>query len=101
MFSKGIFNEEIVANAPTFPEVWDKIEPIISNGMFVAHNAVFDIIVLKKCLVSYGIIWEKNIRYLCTVQMGRRIISGMSYKLNVLCKHYSIKLEHHKAISDN
>ena len=37
-----------VANAPTFPELWKKIEPILSSGVLVAHNASFDMGVLKK-----------------------------------------------------
>ena len=28
-----------VAGAPTFPELWKKIEPILSSGVLVAHNA--------------------------------------------------------------
>ena len=31
-----------VAGAPTFPELWKKIEPILSSGVLVAHNASFD-----------------------------------------------------------
>ena len=42
--------EETVRNSPTFPEVWEQIEPIMSGGILVAHNAVFDLGVLKKCL---------------------------------------------------
>lgn len=34
--------ENKVANAPTFPELWEQIEPIMSSGMLVAHNASFD-----------------------------------------------------------
>ena len=44
-----------VADAPSFPELWPKIEPVMSSGIIVAHNAVFDMGVLKKCLNDYGI----------------------------------------------
>lgn len=33
--------------------------------------------------------------------MGRRLLPGMSHKLNVLCDHYGICLDHHKADSDS
>ena len=90
-----------VANSPTFPELWQQIEPIFRDGLLVAHNAIFDMGVLKKCLQHYGIQWKKYVRYLCTVQMGRRVVPGISHKLNILCAHYGIALEHHHAASDS
>ena len=44
-----------VKDAPTFPELWQQIEPLFSDGMLVAHNASFDMNVLKNCLLDYGI----------------------------------------------
>ena len=81
-------SEETVRNAPVFPEVWSQIEPMMSSGLLVAHNAVFDMGVLKKFLSDYGIEWKPYVRYMCTVQMGRRVLPGMSHKLNVLCDYY-------------
>ena len=57
--------------------------------------------VLKKCLNNYGIFWRQNTDYLCTVQIGRRILPKMSHKLNVLCDYYGIDLNHHEAASDS
>ena len=59
-------NEESVCNAQSFPEVWREIEPIMSRGMIVAHNAVFDLGVLKHCLQDYGIDWRPYTRCICT-----------------------------------
>ena len=94
-------DEELVRDAPTFPELWPQIEPLMSSGLLVAHNAVFDLGVLKKCLDYYEIDWKPYARYLCTVQMGRRILPGMSHKLNTLCDYYGIALNHHHAESDS
>ena len=94
-------DEELVRDAPTFPELWPHIEPLMSSGLLVAHNAVFDLGVLKKCLDYYEIDWKPYARYLCTVQMGRRILPGMSHKLNTLCDYYGIALNHHQAESDS
>ena len=88
-------------NAPTFPELWTRIEPLFSSGLLVAHNAVFDMGVLKKCLRDYGIDWRPYVRYICTVQMGRRLLPGISHKLNDMCEHYGICLNHHQADSDS
>lgn len=48
-------SEESVADAPTFPELWPRIEPLMSSGILAAHNASFDMSVLRRCLCDYGI----------------------------------------------
>lgn len=94
-------SEESVIDAPNFPELWMQIEPLMDSGILVAHNAVFDMGVLKRCLNDYGVFWKRNTPYLCTVQMGRRVLPGMSHKLDALCDYYGIDLEHHHAGSDS
>ena len=94
-------NEQMVAAAPTFPELWKQIEPLLSEGILVAHNAVFDLSVLRSCLQDYGIVWKDDVRYLCTVQMGRRLLPGMRHNLDIMCDHYHIALDHHHADSDS
>lgn len=94
-------NEETVRDAPTFPELWIKIESLMSSGILVAHNAVFDMSVLKKRLNGYDIFWKQSAKYLCMVQMGRQVLPGMSHKLNVLCDYYGIYLDRHNAASSS
>ena len=94
-------SEKTVSDAPTFPQLWPRIEPLLSGGLLVAHNAAFDMNVLKKCLRDYEVQWKPYARYICTVQMGKRLLPGMSHKLNVLCDYYGIGLEHHQADSDS
>jgi len=94
-------DEKTVASAPTFPELWQEIEPLMGSGILAAHNAVFDMSVLRKCLNDYGIMWKPTAKYCCTVQMGRRLLPGIPHKLNDLCDYYGICLDHHKADSDS
>ena len=94
-------SEESVKDAPTFPELWPKIEGLMSGGVLVAHNATFDLGVLRRCLDDYDIAWKKSVPYLCTVQMGRRLLPGVSHRLNELCCYYDIPLDHHHAGSDS
>lgn len=94
-------DKNAVVDAPNFPELWSKIEPIMSSGIIVAHNAVFDMGVLKKCLNDYRIQWKNTAKYCCTVQIGKKILPGVSHKLNDLCDYYGIELDHHKADSDS
>lgn len=94
-------SEHSVKGAPNFPALWEEIEPLMSGGVLVAHNAVFDLGVLKRCLHGYGIQWKRSAPYLCTVRMGRKLLPGMSHSLDVMCAHYGIELDHHHAASDS
>ena len=94
-------DSEAVAGAPTFYELWGRIEPLMSSGVLVAHNAPFDLGVLKKCLRAYGIEWRPRVTGLCTVLMGRRLLPGISHRLNDMCAYYGIDLNHHRADSDS
>lgn len=92
---------EMVQNQPNFPQVWQKIRPMLESGMPVAHNAPFDMKVLAKCLGAYGISWRPWCRYVCTVRFARAALPGMpNYKLNTLCQELGIGLNHHNAGSD-
>ena len=94
-------DEDRVDDAPTFPELWKTIEPVFSSGFLVAHYAVFDMGVLKRCLQDYKIFWRDTVYYCCTVQMGKNLLPGISHKLDCMCDHYGIDLDHHKADSDS
>ena len=94
-------NEDTVADAPTFPELWQQIEPLMANGMLVAHNAQFDMGVLRSCLHDYGIRWKPSAKAICTVLIGRSILPDISHKLNSMCSYYGICLDHHQADSDS
>ena len=94
-------NEETVFDAPSFPELWPELEPILSSGILVAHNASFDLGVLRKCLAGYEIEWRPTVKGVCTVVMGRSLLPGISHKLNDLCDYYGICLNHHRADSDS
>lgn len=92
---------EMVRDKPTFPELWEKIEPIMSSGVLVAHNAPFDMSVLAKCLRDYGIVWKRRAEYCCTVRMAKNLMPWLdNHKLNTLCYELDIALEHHDAGSD-
>ena len=92
---------EAVADQPTFSQLWEKIRPLFESGMPVAHNAVFDMGVLAKCLDAYSIHWRPWARYVCTVKYARAALPGMpDYKLNTLCEQLHLGLNHHNADSD-
>ena len=90
-----------VADVLTFRELWSRIEPLMASGVLVEHNAAFDLGVLKTRLKAYGISWKEEVSYLCTVKMGRKLLPDMHHNLDVMCDHYGIVLDHHKADSDS
>ncbi len=94
-------DQDTVAGAPSFSQLWKTIEPIFGDSVLVAHNAQFDMGVLKRCLDAYDIRWKGSVPYCCTVVMGRQLLPGMSHKLDSLCDHYGIFLDHHHAGSDS
>lgn len=94
-------DEDTVAGSPAFPELWEQISGLMGSGILVAHNAPFDMGVLKKCLSYYDIYWKPAASYCCTVQIGRRLLPDISHKLNCMCDYYGISLDHHQADSDS
>lgn len=90
-----------VRGAPTFPALWERLEALLSSGVLAAHNASFDMGVLRKCLRAYGLSWKPSAKAVCTVMMGRSLLPGISHKLNDLCAYYGIDLNHHRADSDS
>ena len=93
---------EMVADKPTFPELWREIGPLMDSGLLIAHNAPFDMSVLAKCLRDYGIRWRPSVSYACTCQMSRRLLPQLpNHKLNTLCDFLGLELDHHRAGSDS
>ena len=92
---------EMAACAPTFGQLWPKIRPLMENAVLVAHNAQFDMAVLAKCLRVYDIFWKRTVPYICTCKMSRSCLPHLeNHKLNTLCDHYRLELDHHRADSD-
>ncbi len=93
---------EMVADKPTFPELWEKIQPIMDSGLLIAHNAPFDMGVLAQCLNNYRIEWQPFTYYACTCVMGRACYPNLNnHKLNTLCEYLQLDLDHHNAGSDS
>lgn len=93
---------EMAETAPTFPELWEKIGSIMESGILVAHNAPFDMSVLAKCISYYEIDTKSTAEYACTCRMARKCLPQLkSHRLNNLCEHLGIPLNHHDAGSDS
>ena len=95
----GIRPEE-VADSPTWPEIWSEVAGILDGATVVAHNAGFDMTVLRGTLASHRLA-HPAFRYFCSVSMARRIWPGhRSYGLSAMCQLHAIPLRHHRASHD-
>ena len=93
---------EAAADAPTFPEVWGALEDVMGSGLLIAHNAPFDLSVLGKCLLDYGVRWRSAVQYACTCRMGQRLMPELpNHRLDTMCDSLGVALDHHRADSDS
>lgn len=94
---------EDVQHAPTFPEVWEEIAQYFQDGrLLVAHNAPFDISVLKGCLAYYGLPIP-HFMSLCTVRTSRKLLPDFeNHRLDTVSYHLGLSLKnHHHALDDS
>ena len=90
-----------VENAPELNELWTEIEPIINDKFVIAHNARFDIGVLRKTLDYYSIMYP-SMDYTCSYILSKSLWKGLpSYNLKSLCRQHNIDFEHHRAGQDS
>lgn len=92
---------DLVAQEPEFDELWPEIRPYLDGAIVVAHNAPFDIGVLRASLERYGLETPRIAGYHCTVTMSRRAWPHLAdHKLSTVSRHCGIALVHHEAASD-
>ncbi len=92
--------DEMVREAPRFPEVARRIVEMTDGMVFVAHNVRFDYSFIKAEFGSLGYNYQR--KTLCTVRLSRKLIPGMpSYSLGKLCESLKIPLQNrHRAFGD-
>ncbi len=91
---------EQVKHEPTFGELWPEMAKFLADAeYFVAHNALFDKGVLEVCCAKAGLS-PPRLPFRCTVKLARQVWRLPSNKLNLVCQHLNIPLNHHDALSD-
>ncbi|WP_050615194.1 exonuclease domain-containing protein [Bacillus testis] len=97
----GITPEE-VENEKTFAELWPQIKSYFTGTTIIAHNAYFDMSVLKACLEEYSI-EQPDFPYLDSMQISSRALNGfkVGQSLKARSDFFGIQLtDHHNALSD-
>lgn len=93
---------QTVRGAPLFPEVWAQAKRYFNNSIIVAHNAYFDMSVLKRCLIESEL-QMPQFNYLCSIQISNRACAGqrVGASLPERARYFGISTEgHHNAFSD-
>jgi DNA polymerase-3 subunit epsilon len=95
----GIAPED-TKNAQSFEEVWPEMSALIGDRLVVAHNAAFDVSVLRKSSIEKSYT-PPPFRFVCSYRMAKGTWNDRwSYKLNDLANDLGIELDHHDALSD-
>ncbi|WP_157314014.1 exonuclease domain-containing protein [Chitinibacter sp. GC72] len=96
----GIDNA-MVADAPTFAQLADKVLPKLQDRIFVAHNARFDYTFLRNEFKRIGITFRAKV--LCTVQLSRKLYPDeFKHSLDALIARHGLQYhgERHRALTD-
>jgi DNA polymerase-3 subunit epsilon len=90
-----------VRDAPSFADLWEKeIRPFIKGLPLAAHNASFDMGVLRAVLACYDIP-EPKLRCFCSLKAAKKAWPDFkSHALTALARQFKIKYDAHNALAD-
>ena len=95
----GISSED-VKDAPSFQEIYPEIIEIVGDKPLVAHNASFDMGVIKENLLQLNLP-SPNLNYFCTVSLSRKLLPGLpNHQLGTVARLFGIDFLHHDVTSD-
>ena len=92
--------QSMLEGQPDISTVLPKFLEFIKGSIIVAHNAEFDMGMLKASANRLG--YELTWPCFCTVKLARRVLPGLpNYKLGTLTEHFNLTNEaSHRAIGD-
>ncbi|MEO7082308.1 MAG: exonuclease domain-containing protein [Flavobacteriales bacterium] len=92
---------ETVANEPVFDVIWEEVRPLLEGQFIIAHNAGFDIGVLRRSLQRRSVPLP-TFDYACSRIFSKPVWPGQpSYGLKELCTMNGIDFKHHRAGPDS
>lgn len=96
----GIEPNEVI-HEKTFDQLWPTIyENHLKGKIMIAHNAKFDMNVLRATLDYYKIPWPE-LDYACTVKISRAVWPDLvNHKLNTMAAYLGVEFKHHYALDD-
>ena len=94
----GITGDD-VKDAPTFEDIWPEISPFFGPVAVVAHNAIFDMSVLKRSMPEWCLT-RVDFKYIDTVSLCRDLVPG-GKDLENCAYHLGVPLENHHNAKDD
>lgn len=83
-----------------FDKVWEKIKHYFNDNLVIAHNASFDISVLRNTLELYDIKMP-SFKYICTMKLSKNFYSSIdNARLNTVNNFLGYEFKHHDALAD-
>ena len=91
---------EMVADARDFAGIWPELRPFLEGRLVLAHNAPFDMGVLKSSLLANHI-EPPHFLHCCTVQISRKAWPDLpNHKLDTVGDFLHVDFRHHDALED-
>ena len=92
--------EHDLEDAPSFEQVSGRIQELLTDAIFVAHNASFDYSFVKSEFRRLGITW--NAKSLCTVKVSRQLFPAHRlHNLDALIERHGLTMKRrHRAYDD-
>lgn len=89
-----------LANAQEFGDIWNQIEDCFHDQVIIAHNAEFDMSVLRE-LVNLYQLPNSNYFYMCSLKLVQEAFPKIkNCQLAYVANYFSIPHRHHDALSD-
>jgi DNA polymerase-3 subunit epsilon len=89
-----------VEHEPEFPRIWRELSDCMNGKTLIAHNAAFDVSVLRATLSYYGLPLPE-LPTVCTLAVARRAWPGLPrYGLPHVAAHLGMQFRHHHALED-
>lgn len=91
---------ETVASSPTWNEILPRLISFIGGDVVVAHNAGFDIGVIRYACIADAIHWP-TLDFFCSLALSRSLFSLPSYRLPFVAAQTGVVLNHHHNAHDD
>ena len=93
--------DDMVAGAPTFPQLWGTVEQLMHGTVLVGHSVGFDIAQLRTATRRAGIEWQPP-PFLCTYLLGAALNDGLpSLTLDAIAEAFDVPVRgRHTALGD-
>lgn len=93
--------ESDVQEAPTLPDLWPTLCALLDGQLVIAHNASFDMAVLRNAAARHALSGGPAFAVLCSYRMARATWPRLpSYSLGYLAAALGIPFEHHQSGDD-